>query len=505
MAYLFTTATGRRNPHKVLTVDVYADRLDRGLLTPTTRAFGFKTFVSEVPSSPFLIDEEFYLAQFRLNWEHSVRETAAHLGVSYEDFLRVISSVDPTTDEIPAQLDLPNLLDKQLEIADPTPTGTGTGIATATTTATATDTSVDGSKDKSQTTGYKAADNDNDDPHAAGDEVRKVSADDGFPWDDSQVELYIDWLKFAGFWNEEDDDDLVDAAAIAAGAIAAGAMSPIAAGAMSPIEDGEIVEEAVPHLAGAQRRRERAKTLLKQLRVPPLQHIWTLWHDRPNRARKEEGNTSTSPVKAQPGDSLREIVEFSDIQKFWEVWNNLPLTMLEVRCSLYLFKKTVKPLWEDVRNVNGGCWTFRVSPDKTDDFWREINLMAVGGELQSAVEAHDDICGIGLSRRFSADLITIWNRAGDNQKSINQILEVVLEIMPAEWKPEPSSYYYKRHAEHRGFVALPGAPGLATVSETTEAGKGEAEDTTVKETVMEASAPVEETESEGAASTMTQS
>ncbi|KAI9820913.1 MAG: hypothetical protein M1826_000827 [Phylliscum demangeonii] len=488
MAYLFTTATGRSNPHKVLTVDVYADRLDRGLLTPTTRAFGFKTFVSEAPSSPFLIDEKFYLAQFRLNWEDVVRAHAARLGVSYEDFLRVISAVDPTTDEIPAQLGLPKLLG--------TATRTGTGPATttaittgpATATATGTDPSVDGSKDKIQPAGYKAAGD--DDPHAAGNEVRRVSPDDDFPWDDSQVDLYIDWLKFAGFWSEEDDDDLVDAAAVAAGA-------------MSPIEEGEIFEGAVPRLAGAQRRRERAKALLKQLRVPPLQHIWTLWHDRPNRARKDEG--STSPRQAQPGDSLREIVEYGDIQKFWEVWNNLPLAMLEVRCSLYLFKKTVKPAWEDVRNVTSGRWTFRVSPDKTDDFWREINLMAVGGELQSAVEAHDDICGIGLSRRFSADLITIWNRAGDNQKSIKLILEVVLDIMRAEWKPAPSSYYYQRHAEHRGFVALFGAPVLATVPETTEAGKDGTEDTTERETVMEASAPVEATEPGAAAFTMTQS
>lgn len=41
---------------------------------------------------------------------------------------------------------------------------------------------------------------------------------------------------------------------------------------------------------------------------------------------------------------------------------------------------------EDPRNTNGGAWTFRVSKDKSHEFWKEILMMAIGEILQDVVE-----------------------------------------------------------------------------------------------------------------------
>lgn len=69
----------------------------------------------------------------------------------------------------------------------------------------------------------------------------------------------------------------------------------------------------------------------------------------------------------------------------------------------------------------------------------------------------DDICGVTYSARFNSNLITIWNRDGSNQKSIDNILATVLEKISPELKAKEGSYYYKKHSEHAGYDEVVGA------------------------------------------------
>ena len=62
---------------------------------------------------------------------------------------------------------------------------------------------------------------------------------------------------------------------------------------------------------------------------------------------------------------------------------------------------------------------------------------------------------MGLSVRFSSHLITIWHRESSMQKSVDAILEAVLEDLPPELRPKPDNYFYKKHADHAGFRAPP--------------------------------------------------
>lgn len=71
--------------------------------------------------------------------------------------------------------------------------------------------------------------------------------------------------------------------------------------------------------------------------------------------------------------------------------------------------------------------------------------------------------------RFNSHLISIWHRDGSNKKSIDAILETVLEELPAELKPKPDNYFYKKHSDHAGFKAPePAVSGpVPTISTTT--------------------------------------
>lgn len=81
--------------------------------------------------------------------------------------------------------------------------------------------------------------------------------------------------------------------------------------------------------------------------------------------------------------------------------------------------------------------------------------MAIGEKLQEACDEGDMICGVGLSVRFNSHLISIWHRDASKQKSIDNILQAVLDDLPPELAPKPDNYFYKKHSDHPGFNPPP--------------------------------------------------
>ncbi|CAF9907902.1 hypothetical protein IMSHALPRED_006527 [Imshaugia aleurites] len=188
-------------------------------------------------------------------------------------------------------------------------------------------------------------------------------------------------------------------------------------GALSPVSEDENVKIA------------RRLTLVRGLRPPPFQYAWTFYHDKYTESQNYEGRLTL----------LKE--DIITAKPFWEVLNSFPFDALKLKDSVHFFKRGVKPVWEDPRNVKGGSWTFRVPKAQSGDFWKEVLMLAVG----------DDLCGLSLSVRFNSNLITIWNRDGANEKTKEGILAVVLEKVSSELQPQPRNYYYKKHSEHAGF------------------------------------------------------
>ncbi|GAM88995.1 hypothetical protein ANO11243_070290 [Dothideomycetidae sp. 11243] len=209
-------------------------------------------------------------------------------------------------------------------------------------------------------------------------------------------------------------------------------------------EVSPTTDEAGMNASPIARGKEMRANLLSKLRPPPLVHSWDFWHDRQDQAKYE--------------DRLRHMSEISDVRAFWSTFNNFDVTALQLRDSVHLFHRGVKPVWEDPRNTRGGSWTFRVPKDKAAAFWKEVCMLAIGEQLQAAVESdrktfRDDICGVSFSVRFTSALVQVWNRDAEHQLGVDRILSTVLEGLPEELKPKETSYYYKKHAEHKGFNA----------------------------------------------------
>lgn len=207
---------------------------------------------------------------------------------------------------------------------------------------------------------------------------------------------------------------------------------------------------------------------LQKNRAPPLVHSWDFWHDRQDRspANLTNGTNDASTLPNAYEERLVRLAEVNDVRSFWAVFNNFDTAMLPLRDSVHLFHKGIKPIWEDPRNEKGGSWTFRVPKSQAPEFWKEVCMMAIGEQLQAAVDSdrktfRDDICGISLGVRFNSMLVQIWNRDGSHEAGIQNILTTILSNLSADFAPREGSYYYKKHSEHSGFSGNAAAPIVA--------------------------------------------
>lgn len=201
-------------------------------------------------------------------------------------------------------------------------------------------------------------------------------------------------------------------------------------------------------------RDDAKRNFLKTMRPLPTQHYWNVWFDRPDKDQQQQGKSADSSYHSNL-EKLGSTIE--SVQDFWRYNNNMPIENIKMRESIYLFKTGFKPIWEDRRNILGGSWTFRVPKANGADFWTRVQLLAIGEELQDVLEDGDQICGVGLSVRFNAHLISIWHRDASKQQSIDGILQLVLsKAIPDDFPPlKPDSYFYKKHSDHAGFNPSP--------------------------------------------------
>ncbi|KAI4235220.1 MAG: hypothetical protein L6R40_006517 [Gallowayella cf. fulva] len=113
--------------------------------------------------------------------------------------------------------------------------------------------------------------------------------------------------------------------------------------------------------------------MYRKIRPPPFRHAWCFYHEK-----SAQTADTTAPYEERLTTMLEDIIT---IKTFWELLNQFPLQNLRMRDSIHFFKRSVQPVWEDPRNVEGGAWTFRVHKDVSGEFWKEVLLMAVGEQF----------------------------------------------------------------------------------------------------------------------------
>ncbi|UMM33687.1 hypothetical protein L5515_007073 [Caenorhabditis briggsae] len=126
---------------------------------------------------------------------------------------------------------------------------------------------------------------------------------------------------------------------------------------------------------------------------------------------------------------------FDTVEEFWSLYNHIQSAGgLNWGSDYYLFKEGIKPMWEDVNNVQGGRWLVVVDKQLQrrtqllDHYWLEL-LMAIVGEQFD--EFGEYVCGAVVNVRQKGDKVSLWTRDAtrdDVNLRIGQILKQKLSI-----------------------------------------------------------------------------
>uniref|UniRef100_A0A1B6DE09 eIF-4F 25 kDa subunit n=1 Tax=Clastoptera arizonana TaxID=38151 RepID=A0A1B6DE09_9HEMI len=176
----------------------------------------------------------------------------------------------------------------------------------------------------------------------------------------------------------------------------------------------------------------------------PLQNTWTLWYFENDKKKSWEEN-------------LREIASFSTVEDFWSLYNHIKCASeLRIGCDYSLFKKGIRPMWEDESNKQGGRWLISLDrkqrETELDNFWLEILLCMIG----EAFDDHsEDVCGAVVNIRSKADKIALWTSDSSSSKSegviyIGKKIKERLKIAP---KATIGYQIHKDTMEKAGSVA----------------------------------------------------
>lgn len=124
--------------------------------------------------------------------------------------------------------------------------------------------------------------------------------------------------------------------------------------------------------------------------------------------------------------------------------NNItPTSELALKSDYHLFKKGVRPEWEDPQNKHGGKWAFQFKEKKAiniDALWLHVMLAAIGETLED--DNDGEVMGVVVNVRKGFYRIGLWtrtvgkplpgggdgNNAGGKGRTFEQGKEVLLKI-----------------------------------------------------------------------------
>lgn len=77
-------------------------------------------------------------------------------------------------------------------------------------------------------------------------------------------------------------------------------------------------------------------------------------------------------------------------------------------CMLFVMRDGITPMWEDPRNRNGGCFSYKVINKHVPEVWRDLFYLLCGESLCVDNENSKYINGITISPKKNFCIIKIW-------------------------------------------------------------------------------------------------
>jgi len=105
--------------------------------------------------------------------------------------------------------------------------------------------------------------------------------------------------------------------------------------------------------------------------------------------------------------SYMKIYEFNTVEQAITITETLP-PVLVTNCMLFLMRKGINPIWEDERNRNGGCFSYKIPNKDVPDAWKQLSYSLVGETMSDNKKLLPYINGITISPKKNFCIIKVW-------------------------------------------------------------------------------------------------
>ena len=128
--------------------------------------------------------------------------------------------------------------------------------------------------------------------------------------------------------------------------------------------------------------------------VHQLNNKWNLWAHLPH-------DTDWTV------NSYKSIYKFKTVEDAVAITETLP-EMLVKNCMLFVMKDGITPVWEDPKNREGGCFSYKVSNKNVYEVWKDLTYILVGESISSNTAFVNNVTGITISPKKNFCIIKIW-------------------------------------------------------------------------------------------------
>lgn len=125
-----------------------------------------------------------------------------------------------------------------------------------------------------------------------------------------------------------------------------------------------------------------------------LSDTWILWAHLPH-------DTDWS-IK-----SYTKIFEFNTLEQAVTITEMLPPKLI-INCMLFLMRKGINPIWEDERNRNGGCFSYKIINKDVPGAWKQMSYLLVGETMSDNINILSHINGITISPKKNFCIMKVW-------------------------------------------------------------------------------------------------
>jgi len=121
---------------------------------------------------------------------------------------------------------------------------------------------------------------------------------------------------------------------------------------------------------------------------------WTLWAHLPH----DTNWTFESYIR---------MLTFNTVEEIIMLLETLPNEII-TNCMLFIMRDGIKPMWEDPKNIKGGCFSYKINNKNVVSIWKNLSYSLVGESLTEQNSARPAINGITISPKKNFCIVKIW-------------------------------------------------------------------------------------------------